>query len=212
MDGLESVLVVNFGQDADAYEGLTDLKQLDAQQQIDLRAAVVVVRGEDGKILVKDEVADNPIEGTATGGIVGLLLGVIGGPFGILIGGSIGLLGGVLYDVDQEEHTESVLSHVSRSVRVGHPALLAEAIEESPEVVDTAMAGLGGTVGRYPAAEVEAEISAAEKAQRAAKKKARKELREQRGAKQKAEVHARVEELKARLRHQNAAAPASTAA
>src|SRR5271165_6898797 len=133
MDGTDNVLVVSFEQDSDAYEALTDLKQLDAQRQIDLRAAAVVVRGEDGRIVVKDEVADSPIEGTATGGIIGLLIGIIGGPFGILIGGSIGLLGGVLYDVDHEEHTESMLGHVSRSVRVGHATLLVEAIEQSQD-------------------------------------------------------------------------------
>ncbi len=211
MDGPDNVLAVNFEQDSDAYEALTDLKQLDAQQQIDLRAAAVVVRGEDGRITVKDEVGDSPIEGTATGGIIGLLIGIIGGPFGILIGGSIGLLGGMLYDVDHEEHTESVLGQVSRSVRVGHATLLAEAIEQSPEIVDTAMARLGGTVARYGVVEVEAEIGAAEDAQRAAKKKARKELREQREAKKKAEVHAKVEELKAKLHHHKDTAHAGAA-
>ena len=113
----------------------------------------------------------------------------------------VGLLGGALFDLDDEEHTESVLGHVSRSVRVGHATLLAEGIEQSPEVIDTAMARLGGSVARYGVVEVEAEIAAAEQARRAAKRKARKELREQREAKQKAEVHAKVEELKAKLHH-----------
>jgi uncharacterized membrane protein len=39
-----SVIVVNFEQDASAYEALTDLKELDGQGQVQLRAAAVVVR------------------------------------------------------------------------------------------------------------------------------------------------------------------------
>ena len=212
MDGPDNVVVVSFEHDSDAYEALTDLKQLDAQGQIDLRAAAVVVRGEDGRLVTKDEVAESPVEGTATGGIIGLLIGILGGPFGILIGGSIGVLAGALFDVDHEEHTDSVLGEVSRSVRVGRTTLLAEAIEPSSEVVDTAMARLSGTVARYGVAHVEAEIAAAEDAQHAARKKARKELHEQRHAKHKAEVHAKVEDLKAKLHPHKDTAPAGAAA
>ncbi len=204
MDGPDNVLVVSFEDDSEAYEALTDLKQLDAQAQIDLRAAAVVVRGEDGKIVVKDEAGDSRLEGTATGGIIGLLIGIIGGPLGILIGGSVGLLTGSLFDIDDEEHSESVLGEVSHSVRVGHTTLLAEAIERSPEVIDTAMARLGGTVTRYAVANVEAEIAAAEDAQRAAKKKARKELHEQRQEQHKTDVHNKVEALNAKLHHKDA--------
>ena len=203
MDGPDNVLVVSFEDDSESYEALTELKQLEAQRQIDLRAAAVVVRGEDGKIVVKDEVAESPLEGTATGGIIGLLIGIIGGPLGILIGGSVGLLGGALFDVDREEHSESVLGEVSHSVRVGHTTLLAEAIEQSPEIIDTAIARLSGTVDRFSVTHVEAEIAAAEDAQRAAKKKARKELHEQRQEQHKTEVHTKVEALKTKLHHHN---------
>ena len=84
---------------------------------------------------------------------------------------------GSLVDLDEAEETESVLSQISASVRPGHTALLAQVTEQSPEVVDTAMARLGGTVLRRPVADVEAEIAAAEKAQREAKREAAKELR-----------------------------------
>ena len=49
-------------------------------------------------------------------------------------------------------------------------------LEQSPEAIDAAMSGIGGTVLRRPVAEVEAEIAAAEEAERTAKREARKEL------------------------------------
>jgi uncharacterized membrane protein len=203
-----NVLVVNFDQDANAYEALSDLKELDDQGQVDLRAAAVIVRNDDGRVVIKDDASGDTLAGTATGGIIGLLIGILGGPLGILIGGATGLLIGSLFDTDDEDDTESVLSEMSRAVRVEHTALMAEVDEQSSEVVDSAMARLSGTVLRRPLADVEREIAAAEEAQKAAKRQARKKLAKARRDEHKAEIHAKIEELKAKLRPHKHAAPA----
>ena len=196
---MENVIAVNFGDDAEAYKALTLLKELDDQGQVELSGAAVIVRGEDGQIEMKDEVGDTDYEGTATGGIVGLLIGILGGPLGVLVGGATGLLIGSLFDVDDADYTESALSDISRSVRPGRAALIADLSEQTPEVVDTAMAPLGGSVLRRPLEEVQAEIAAAEDAQKAAAKEARKRLREQRHEQTKEKIKAKIEELKAKL-------------
>jgi uncharacterized membrane protein len=197
---MENVLAVSFAEDSKAYEALSELKELDGQGQVDLAAAAVVVRDKDGKIETKDEVGDDDLTGTATGGVVGLLIGILGGPFGILLGGATGLLLGSLYDLDESDATESALGDVSRSVRPGRTALLAEADEPSSEVIDNAMASLGGSVLRRSLDDVQAEIAAAEDAQRAAAHEARERLREQRKAKTKDEIRAKLDELKAKLK------------
>ena len=196
---MENVIAVNFGEDSKAYEALTKLKELDRQRQIDLAAAAVVVRREDGQIETKDVVGDESMSGTATGGLVGLVIGILGGPFGVLLGGATGLLIGSLFDVYDDEETDSVLTEFGRSVEVGHTSLLAQVDEQSPEVVDAAMAELGGTVLRRSADDVEAEIAAADEAQQAAKRAARKELHDRRRAQAKEKIHAKIEELKAKL-------------
>jgi uncharacterized membrane protein len=199
---MESVLAVNFAQDPNAYEALTTLKTLDDQGQVSLKGAAVVLRDESGKIDIKDEVGDTGYEGTATGGIIGLIIGILGGPFGVLLGGATGLLIGSLFDLDDADETESVLGELSRSVRVGHDALVAEVEEQSPEVIDSAMERLGGTVVRRSLDDVEAEIAAAEEAQREAKREARQALRKARREKDRDEIHAKVENLKGKL-HRN---------
>lgn len=196
-----NLLVVSFAVDDNAYAALTELKELDSQGQIGVKAAGVVVREEDGHLSIKDEVANHEAVGTATGGIVGLLIGVLGGPLGILIGGATGLLIGSLFDLDDDDESESVLSDIARAARVGHTTLLAEVDEPSREVLDTAMARLSGSVLRRPVADVEAEIAAAEEAQKAAKREARKVLREQRRQKAQSDVHEMIEKLKAKLHH-----------
>src|SRR5260370_42497875 len=100
-----SVIVVSFEVDANAYEEMTKLKELDGQHQLDLTAAAVIVRHEDGQLEIKDEIDDNGVTGTATGGILGLLIGVLFGPFGVPIGRAPGLLIGSLFDIyDHDDH------------------------------------------------------------------------------------------------------------
>ena len=207
-----NVLVVTFGEDAEndknAYQALTDLKQLDSQHQIDVAGGAVVSRDLDGRVDVKSDVGDAPYAGTATGGMIGLLVGIIGGPLGMLIGGGAGVLFGSLLDIGDVESTESVLGDISQDVRPNRTAVLAQVTEQSPEVVDTAMARLGGHVMRRSVADVEDEIAAAEQAQRKAQHEARKELQTARLQQHKEDAHAKVEELKSKLHRPQASATA----
>jgi len=87
---------------------------------------------------------------------------------------------------------ESALAGISSSVRVGRTALLAVVTEQSPDVIDTSMSGLGGTVLRRSVADVDAEVAATEKAQRKAKIRGRQQH-------DKAAVSAKIAELKDKL-------------
>ena len=206
----DNVLVVTFGaepdNDTNAYQALTELKQLDSQGQIKIAGAAVVTRDRDGRVESKTEVGDDPYVGTASGGVIGLLLGIIGGPLGVLLGGTYGALLGSLFDIDDAGTTESVLGDMSKQIQPTRTAVLAQVTEQTPEVVDTAMARLGGEVMRRPVVDVEEEIAAAQDAQRKAEHEARKELQQARLDKTKADAHAKVEELKSKLHGAGASA------
>lgn len=208
----DNVLVITFGEepenDKNAYQALTDLKQLDSQGQIKIAGGAVVTRDLDGRVDVKSEVGNDPYTGTAAGGVIGLLLGIIGGPLGVLLGGATGVMVGSLFDLDDVETTESVLGDISKQVHPTRTAVLAQVTEQSPEVIDTAMARLGGEVMRRSVVDVEQEIAAAQEAQRKAKREARKELQQARLEKHKEDAHAKVEELKSKLRKPKAGASA----
>jgi uncharacterized membrane protein len=208
----DNVLVVSFGEepenDTNAYQALTDLKQLDSQGQIEIAGAAVITRDPDGRVDVKTEVGNDPYVGTASGGTIGLLLGIIGGPLGVLLGGTYGALVGSLFDIDDVTTTESVLGEISKQVQPTRTAVLAQVNEQSPEVIDAAMARLGGQVMRRPVFEVEQEIAAAQDAQRKAEREARSELRKARLEKNKDEAHAKVQELRSKLHRSTAGAAA----
>ena len=65
-----NVLVVTFGDDPEndrnAYQALTDLKQLDSQDQIKITGAAVIARDGDGRVDVKSDVGEDPSVGTAS--------------------------------------------------------------------------------------------------------------------------------------------------
>jgi uncharacterized membrane protein len=140
------------------------------------------------------------------GGMIGLLVGIIGGPLGMLLGGATGVLVGSLFDIDDVETTESVLSDLSKQVQPARTAVLAQVTEQSPEVIDTAMAQVGGETMRRPVVDVEQEIPGAQEAQRKAKREARQELQKARLERQKEDSHAKVEELKSKLHRPKAGA------
>jgi uncharacterized membrane protein len=198
-----NVVAISFDDDQNAYPALTKLKELDAQGQLSVQEAMVVQRAADGTIAVKDRVGTMELPGTATGGLLGLMVGVLGGPVGVLIGGYSGLLFGSLYDLDDSERIETTLGEISKTVQPDRNAVLAVVTEQSLEVVDVAMASLGGKVLRRDVYDVETEVAAAEKAERKAAREAQRELMKAKRDHSRESAHAKVEELKAKLSHGN---------
>jgi len=143
-----NVIAVSFDDDRNAEEAMTLLKELDAQERVVIQQAVVVERRNDGQVVEADRTESTLMLGTASGGVIGLLIGIIGGPLGMLIGGAGGLYAGALFDIHDAGEMESALAGISSSVRVGRTALLAVVTEQSADVIDTSMSGLGGTVLR----------------------------------------------------------------
>src|SRR3954462_13536583 len=159
----ENIIVTTFTEDSRAYEALARLKELAAENQIELHDGGVVERAQGGTLHLRDE-ANNEDDGlaTLTGGTIGLLIGTLAGPLGLLLGGAVGLLGGAIVDAEEDDETDSVLEHISRSIGTGETAVLADAGESGPAPVDGAMAALEGRVTRSARKDVEAEIAGAE--------------------------------------------------
>ena len=198
----ENIVVTTFSEDSRAYEALARLKELATEDQIDLHDGAVVERVQDGTLRLRDE-AGNEDDGlaTLTGGTIGLLIGILGGPLGVLLGGAVGLLAGAIVDAEDDDETDSVLEHISRSIGNGETAVLADLDESDPAPVDGAMAALDGRVLRYARKDVEAEVAGAREAAYKARVKARKELRHQRHEATVEKVQAKLSELRERLRH-----------
>jgi uncharacterized membrane protein len=199
MAEVENVVVVTFKEQSTAYQALSVLKQCDAEGRIALASAAVVERTPDGQLRIP-EGADNlgPV-GLASGSLLGMLIGVLGGPVGVLVGWGSGALVGGAFDIDRAEKSDEALTAVGTAIPQGTTAVMATVAEPAVEVIDGEMAKLGGEVTRRPVAEVVDELEASEAAAEAAAHEARKELRKQRKAEIDADLNERVGKLKTKL-------------
>jgi hypothetical protein len=128
-----------------------------------------------------------------------MLVGVLGGPVGLLLGWGAGALMGGAFDIDRAETSDEALTVLGRAIPPETTALIASVEEPSVEVIDEEMSKLGGEVTRRPVADVMAELEAAQQAADAAAAEARRSVREQRKAELQAGMDERVGKLKEKL-------------
>ncbi len=181
----DNVVLVGFTDQSKAYQALSQLRQAGDAGRVDLRAAALLERGPDGVVREPEGGDAAPGVAIAGGGLIGMLIGVLGGPLGMLLGTSTGMLTGGVAAADHADDQDIALDAISGQVGPGQTVLVAEVGEVTPEVVDNAMSGLGGTITRRSAADVYDEIQSARAAQDAAEAEARRVLREQRRAEHK---------------------------
>ena len=192
----ESVVVVQFTEPSKAYQALSVLKELDAQDRIGLESAAVAQRSAEGELTIPESADNVGLVGTASGSLIGMLIGVLGGPVGVLLGWGSGALMGGAFDIDREVTSDEALTVLGQAIPPESTALIADVEEPTVEVIDAEMYILGGKVTRRPVAEVMGELEAAEEAADAAASEARRVVREQR----KAEIHADVDERVGKLK------------
>lgn len=92
-----TLIAVKFDEQLMAQELLLAFARLAKRNDIDIEDAAMVAKEEDGKIRLRQTRDVMPGQGAASGGWVGALVGIIGGPLGVLAGGALGAAAGGLF-------------------------------------------------------------------------------------------------------------------
>lgn len=192
----ENIVVVRFDEAAQAKQALDVLKQCDADERINLESAAIVQRTPAGDLHTVDDYDNLGPVGMGSGGLIGMLIGILGGPVGVLLGWGAGATLGGAFDIDRAITSDEALTVLSAAIPAGSTAILAQVEEYAVEVIDGEMKKLDGVVTRQSVDAVMSEVGAAEDAADAAAREARRTVREQR----KAELHERAEESKAKVK------------
>jgi uncharacterized membrane protein len=195
----ENFVVVQFAEPSKAYEGLSVLKQLDADDRIGLESAAVVERTATGELRIAEGDDNVGPVGFASGSLLGMLIGVLGGPVGILLGWGSGALVGGSFDADRDDESDEALTVLARAIPPESNALIACVDEPVVEIVDTEMGMLGGEVTRRSVVDVVAELETTHEAAAAAAREARRVVREKRKTELHADLDERVGKLKEKL-------------
>jgi uncharacterized membrane protein len=161
---MNKMLVVVFGNESRAYEGVKALRELHNEASLTVYATAVIAKDAKGNVSVKQTADQGPID-TVLGLTTGSLIGLLGGPVGLAAGAAAGTMAGSLFDLARVGVGEDFLVEVSQNLSPGKTAVVAEVDEEWVTPLDTRMDKLGGVVfrrtrGEFVDAQFEREIAA----------------------------------------------------
>jgi uncharacterized membrane protein len=80
MAEIDNVVVVKFDDASKAYQALSVLKDCDAEGRIGLKSAAIVERTPEGELRIPEGTDNIALVGTVSGSLIGMLIGVLGGP------------------------------------------------------------------------------------------------------------------------------------
>ena len=193
----EHVVLANYKVESEAYQALSELKRDAANANYTVSQAMIVKR-ENGKLNVMDGFVSGITAGddTRTGGLLGGLIGILGGPIGVLLGGSVGMLVGGAVDAGEMADDASLLEKAGDSIADGETAIILLAQEEYETALTAKLNDFDVSITRLDAAEVAAEVEHAKEVERQVAKETREKLRAERTEAFKETVAKKSEELK----------------
>lgn len=150
---MDRMLVVVFDTEVKAYDGRKALLQLENEGSIAVFAYAVVAKNTDGTATVKQGDDSGPF-GTLVGTSLGSLIGLLGGPAGLAIGATVGLLAGSTADLNNARIGGDFVDDVTRELLPGKFAVLAEVREDWTTPVDIRMEAIDGKVFRRSLSDV----------------------------------------------------------
>ena len=193
----ENLVLVNYKVESEAYQALSELKRDTANANYTISQAVIVKR-ENGQLNTMDGFINgkDANDDTVTGSLIGGLVGILGGPIGILLGGSVGMLIGGAVDASGLVKDASLLEKAGDSIAEGETAIILLAQEEYETALTAKLNDFDVTITRFDAAEVAAEVEHAREVERQIAKETREKLREEKTEAFKETVAKKSEELK----------------
>jgi uncharacterized membrane protein len=141
---MSNLVVATFDNPEEAGQVLQTLHSVERGTHLSLDDAAVIIRDEEGKVHVKNEVDRGVKIGAVGGGLLGLLIAGIFFPIGGLVVGAVGgALVGKLVDTGVDN---KFVKEVSEDLEPGTSALFFIVREGNPEVAAAALKPYKGTV------------------------------------------------------------------
>ena len=198
---MENVVSVVFEVESEAYQAFSEVKSAGFVTDDYTLSEMDLVKVKDGTIEVADRFDSGvqTVDDTVLGGLVGGLVGIIGGPVGMLLGGSLGVLSGSTLDVLDEGRNLSLIELTSSKLFEGETVIVALVQEDDEAAFDALFEGFKTTIVRQDAADVEEQVEQMVDLQRETERIARETVRKERSEERKARVDSFKSDIKARF-------------
>ncbi len=193
---MDNIIMTVFHTESEAYQAFAEITTAMNTNSSMISQAALVHKEKDA-IQVKQfaDIGSSTVDDTIGGGLLGALIGILGGPVGILIGGSVGTLVGAAVDTCDSSDSSSMIAYVADKMENGHNALILLAQETDEKLIDARFARYDVSIRRWDAGEVAQQIEEACKLQEELQRQARRELREKKSAERKAKVEAHKQRI-----------------
>ncbi len=193
---MQNILAAIFEVESEGYQALSVLsKKPVTDNAAILQMALVKRDGQNISVLDGFDSGVVTMDDMVIGGLVGSLLGVLGGPIGVLLVGSYGALVGSVVDTEDAVHGASLIEAVANKLQEGAVALVALTDETDEADLDNALSAFQAEILRYDAAQIAAQVEEAEMLQREMERQARQQLRSEK----KADFQKKVDEKREKL-------------
>ncbi|CAM3993739.1 hypothetical protein CAMA108575_02725 [Catellicoccus marimammalium] len=195
---MKNVLLIDFKNEADAYEGFSKLQNVQVEQSSVEEAALV--KEDNGNLEIKESfgIAEDSTSNTLFGGFIGLLFGLFTGGLGWALWTSVGILVGAMVDDHEDNKDNSLLTDMSKKLHDNHLSIIAVVDEDNYDVINHTIDGLDAMITRYSMEDIKEEIEETKELNKKIAKEAKeqlrlkkKEAREQKREARKEEWHAK---------------------
>ena len=186
-----------FDVESEGYQAFSELKQNPGEEKSVL-SQVALVTKKDGAIRVLDsfDTGATSVDDMAIGGAIGAVVGILGGPIGVLLGSSYGVLLGSVVDAGDALGEATMLEQVAGKMQEGDTVLIGMANEEDESILDEKLSKFQVTLLRFDASRVADEVAEASEMELEMARQARAELHKEKSEELKKRIAERRESLK----------------
>ena len=194
---MQNIITAIFKVESEGYQAITTLRQVPVtDNSAILQMSLVKKVGTGLSICDSFDSGIHSTNDTLIGGLVGSVVGMLGGPIGMLLMGSYGTLAGSLVDAGDSLGSASLIEKVAEKLQDGDMAMIALVDETNEAELDNALAGYKVTVARFDAVVIAEEVEEAQKIQKEMARQTRKQLRDAKKQERKEKREARREKIK----------------
>lgn len=158
----KNVIVAVFKVESEGFQAFTELRQAAGGESHFVSAAALVKKTNDGcEYLDGFDTGVKTADSVLKGELIGMTIGLLGGPLGVLLGGGTGALAGMSAGADNAAIDASMIEQIAGKLGEGMVAIIALAEEESPEALDAKLSKYDAVIARFDADKVADEVDKA---------------------------------------------------
>ena len=146
------IIIMNFDIESKSYQAFSEIKKMQAERQLKGEQMAVVTHVNDGQhqFKINDFIDFTGNNHTSKDSMIGMLVGILGGPLGILFGWFAGSMYGASKDAKEIQEAQTVFEHVIQKIDEG---------QDNRPLNQLVMFDLGGEITRLDLEEVQQEIN-----------------------------------------------------